>query len=47
MQTPADNLAFLKDVAPPVASGRVLGLCGVAPQRDCSAVFTPAPQEGA
>lgn len=24
MQTPADNLAFLKDVAPPVASGRVL-----------------------
>ena len=31
MQTPADSLRFLKDVAPPVTSGGVLRLCDVAP----------------
>lgn len=30
MQTPADNLTFPKDVAPPVARGGVLRLCDVA-----------------
>ena len=29
--TPADSLTFLKDVAPPVASGGVLRPCDVAP----------------
>lgn len=31
MQTPADSLRFLKDVAPPMMSGGVLRLCDVAP----------------
>lgn len=31
MQTPADNLTFLRDVAPPVASSGVLRLWDVAP----------------
>lgn len=41
MQTPADNLAFLKDVAPLMASGRVLSLCGVDLQCDCSQLCLP------
>lgn len=42
MQTPADNLTFLKDVAPPMANGGVLRLCDMAPSMTALSCVYPS-----